>query len=1145
MQPNLAKQFISQLENQGLLAPDVIDELRRQAAESKSRLTPEIIAKLLIDNGHLTKFQATKLIAELKASSAPAASKAQPDLKKSAVASDEDLGFAPDADSSSVHDESSVYLEEPEARPTEIIAEEVVNEVAVVEVVDADPVASVAKRVRNKPKPSSIDSMLDDVLPTLSTQIKRPKIAKANPFDSFRILGVGIILALVLIAGIWLIFWFIRGNASENLERANTAYEQRSYETASKIYKEFAQNFGSDPKASFAKVRSALATLRKDTEGAADPNVGLQTALAVLPPISGESALSAEQGDLVDVLVILAGKFNERADGFKETAQKKALMAEMDKLMELINNPQYVGTNQRNQQLPTLNRIEEHRKRIQLDINRDEELAKTLTAISEQLADKKTTEAYQLRKELIARYPQLETDAGLIAQVQKASVIQQSLVAATSSTLKLAKEAPAPQPRQAIVLANRSGKEAPTLKGRTLFVRVKGSVYGLDGGTGNVLWRYYVGPDFVDDPIRLRDTASSDLLICRTDSGHFARLDGASGKIKWHIDVGSAALRASVDGEDAYIAARDGMLTNIDVGHGQTKWAVKLPQLIETPAGVSAGKPHLYIPGDHSNLYVLARQDGSCKEVYYLGHRKGTIAIPPMLVLGQLFVFENAGADFANIRILQTSDSGLQLAAAQAPIQLKGNIVVPPLSDGRRLIVLTDLGEVAVLDVEPTAAKEKVSTIASIRASEPTPRPTWAIVDRNALWTASNRFVRYEIQVSKSQIAHNWTKEPGDQFTAPPQKFDDVIVHSRTVRGTQGIRVAAVSAQTCDPMWQTDLGVPISAILEAGLPGKFDALSTSGTLFTIDTQPIRNSADENPEEGKPSMLYRDPEPLAGGSQVMLNASIKNRFAVYKQRLPKRMQTLAANFGGAEPTCPPTGMGDKFVVGLSNGQLIAINPANGSVAGSPFQLTMKPGQRVKWNQPAYLENSQTLVVTSDMQKLMRIGVGDALKRLSEVDLEQPMRGALVAVGSKVLGVSASQTSDNLHVFDSTSLKQDAVIPLSGRVITGPYSVADRVLVQTESKVEAVDASGKVLWVIDFPKSRVVGKPALVGENIVLASASGQIWLIDPKSGATVASMAANHPLSAVPLVVARGLLLGSDEGCVLVMPPLNASSGTKP
>ena len=68
----LAQQFVDKLEGTGLLHPDIIAELRRQLADTKGRVTVEALAKLLVDNGHLTKFQATKLVSELKDDSAPA-----------------------------------------------------------------------------------------------------------------------------------------------------------------------------------------------------------------------------------------------------------------------------------------------------------------------------------------------------------------------------------------------------------------------------------------------------------------------------------------------------------------------------------------------------------------------------------------------------------------------------------------------------------------------------------------------------------------------------------------------------------------------------------------------------------------------------------------------------------------------------------------------------------------------------------------------------------------------------------------------------------------------------------------------------------------------------------------------------------------
>ena len=61
-----ASQFIQMLENKGLLDPESILELQKMLEQSKVRVTPEALARILVENGQLTRFQATKLVTELK-----------------------------------------------------------------------------------------------------------------------------------------------------------------------------------------------------------------------------------------------------------------------------------------------------------------------------------------------------------------------------------------------------------------------------------------------------------------------------------------------------------------------------------------------------------------------------------------------------------------------------------------------------------------------------------------------------------------------------------------------------------------------------------------------------------------------------------------------------------------------------------------------------------------------------------------------------------------------------------------------------------------------------------------------------------------------------------------------------------------------
>src|SRR6476469_834651 len=60
----LGRKVMDLAEQQGLLDVKAIAELRRQVAESKFVVTPEAIAKVLVDHGHLTPFQARKLVSQ-------------------------------------------------------------------------------------------------------------------------------------------------------------------------------------------------------------------------------------------------------------------------------------------------------------------------------------------------------------------------------------------------------------------------------------------------------------------------------------------------------------------------------------------------------------------------------------------------------------------------------------------------------------------------------------------------------------------------------------------------------------------------------------------------------------------------------------------------------------------------------------------------------------------------------------------------------------------------------------------------------------------------------------------------------------------------------------------------------------------------
>ncbi|MFK7734593.1 MAG: PQQ-binding-like beta-propeller repeat protein [Pirellulaceae bacterium] len=1126
-----ATQFIDILETEGLLSPEIVEELRRQVRESKTRLKPELLAKLLVDNGHLTKFQATKLVSEM--------SEEEGSDSADAPESEEELTFADSApkEPETKSNEAKIILDDDDSGSGDIVdtvpVVESVEAMETVEVVQAvqtvSPSESLPGNAFDDVEADTAAAALDSVDVPKPTSIRKPATAQSNPWDSFRILGVGLILSLVLIAGYLLVTNFFRGNADTALENAEKAYEQRSYETAASMYSDFANDFPTHEQASFGRVRSGLAAIRKDIEGAPNPTIGLRTALEVLPTITEEEALNQERNDLAGALVSLATKFNERADSRTDITERKELMDEMGKLMEMIEDPKFVGQAQRNQQAPTLAKIGESRARILREINRDEQLTIALAAMDTKLAEQNTPGAYQVRQQLIDLYPLLETNPEVEKRVLQASEIQRELVASGSLNPAISRDALDAGVGNNYLTTNTSGGTAPDLDGRVLFIRAKGSVYGVDGNNGEVLWRKLVGRSLRADPIMVNKNPGSDAIVVQPEQGIVTRVDARSGDTKWSAMIGIPIHPPVIEGQDLYVATLDGNVLSFDLASGQVIWNQQLPQTIAVAPGISFGKDFLYVPGDHTNLYVLSRSDGSCQAVQYTGHQPGSIKVEPILLLGHLFLFENRNNSEAKIRIFTVDKRGVISEEAQVPIAVEGNVVVRPAIDRRRMVVLSDLGQLLALDIETTADSDKVSKLATRAKNVLSPQISWLAAENNKLWVADNRLTRVDLQVTMGKLDGAWSKHDGDLFAGAPLKYGETIVHVRRVRGNRGIRIAAAKADSGEGIWETDVAIPVTSLLQSD--GRVAAVNSSAMSFVIQGAKIQTKAGNDPGKGKPQLDFSSSVQLANGGVVLFNASRPNQFASIQNG---RTRLLSANFGGAQPSCKPAAVGNNVAIGLSNGQFILVNPENGALASSPYQLPMKAGSQVTWSTPVYNSTQEQLLVASDLKKLSKLTVGTTLRAIKEIDLEAPVKGDLALTGNAVIAVLATNAGDELTFFDSDSLQELTKAGLKEAVVSGPHSVGSQCLLQTTTELIAFSDDGAEIWRIPFSRSPILNKPIESDGDILVSTVEGDVWLLE-SNGTVIGNLNAGQALSSAPILLRSGVLVGSDEGAVVALP----------
>jgi len=1158
-----ANQLIDLLEEQGLLDPDVIIELRRNVAQSKTRLTTESLAKLLVENGQLTRFQATRLVGQIQEatqsdSESPRvfSNPLSPPIKHPSSTNDE-LDLLPDDSETAGEKTDPKQPIEAKLIPQDEIIEAIVI-VEAEELVEAEEVtAAKASPTKKKRAPTrGADAFGGTGFDTGSVSeeafVKPVKIAapKGNAWDSFRIWGVGFFLCVLLAALAWLVYWVLSGSSSQFYAQATEAYEARDYEVAIELFGSFAKKFPKEDKASAAKSFAAIATIRNASDQLGNPGLAIEKAEVILPTIVNEPSMSDAgiRSDLASALVSVAEKLLQQADNAKSTEDRKAFIAKLDKHLEMMRNPQYIPNANRVTNESRIKTIDEERERILRDVQRAEDLVAAIEKMETAIKSADVDGAYQARRTVTRKYPQLELEPKLLALLQEATSLQQQAVKPAATSPSTVDPKSNTLIGRTLLLYKRNGTKVNVAPETILFIKAKGAIYGLRGTDGEVLWRRNADWDAVSEPIRLSNDPASDCLITIPSQNRMLRMSAQDGSSVWELDFGNRILLPLVDGDTIFVATENGAAYAVDATTGQSKWGKQVPQKLGVGLGGS-NKSARYLVGDHSNIYGLSRNDGSCVEVFFSGHAPGTIAVPPVYALGQLIVFQNVSAGSALIRLLKADEKTGKLEVAQAAIPLKGHVVVPPSLDGRRLVVMTDLGETIAFDVEPASTGDKLNRIANIVASEIKPKVAWPLVVGNELWIASNRFARFQIQVSKQKLVREWVKEDEDQFTGRPLKMEDFIVHSRTVRGTQGVRVSATKADTGEAVWESDLGVPAIAI-QSLASGGISVVNSQAALYTIDATSLAAgkplNANENPGRNLRSMQFSNPTPLPNGRLAMFNTKIGNNVALLDPSAPagSNLKVYSLQITSGVPSTEPLALGPSLLIPLDNSQLAYIDPSNGKSLSPQFQPALTAGVNTQWLAPVLLSDQQTIVAATNQRTLHRISSKKQLKELSQTSTPLPWVQRLATVGDVVCGVARGDAQDSLEFYNGPDLSKLDASDVDGRVTWGPYAAGEMFLAYSEtSGLAAHDTTGKSKWKTAMPQQALVGPPVVQGDDILINSKAGSMFRITAQSGEIKAVIKIGESLSGAPYVFGNALLFPGSEGTLIAIPSSKTQSSS--
>jgi outer membrane protein assembly factor BamB len=974
------------------------------------------------------------------------------------------------------------------------------------------------------------------------------KIDKSNQWATkWVFIGFGILATiLIAVAVLWIA---VSGVTAEDLYKAaEENREKRSYLAAVKQYDEYIEKFPGEEYIHDARARRAQSILRTSYDGSRWDEVLKRAEIELAPLADGdyeESELPKIRGDLSVMLPASLRQISFAATELRDVKEMKEAKAQIEKFQKTVDNPVYLPPSFRKQPstAKVLDEIQNNLKALNGHIEKEQDYATALVDIKKLADSGETDNAFQRYRKLTRNYGDLASREALQELMLQVSKRESDLVQSVSLDAPTS-QAPADSAiSRSVVLSSKSGTPLPGLKGEILTFLAEGSIFGVDASDGLIAWRRFVGYETTIGPQSLEDGS---LIVVDGQRNDLLRLDQKTGKTIWRTEIGNPMFSPSIAGQRITVTTSDGHVINVAAQSGQITAAVKLPQTANTASTSNLRDPFIYQTGNYSNLYVLSGDDLSPREVYYVGHDKNAVAIPPYLWSGFVLVAVNSGED-CDLLVLKPTADGLGLELVQLISRVtNGPITTPFRRYGRWLFVIADNGDMRLLELDATNETNPVRTLASDLLDNRDGHKLFALTEGNNLWIASKGILRYRIKRALGKFERGTSDEPTDIFIAPLQTIDDNLLHVRRRLDSAMLSVSLVDKVSLKPLWRTDFGGSL-----AGPPVETDngllAFNNQGDAFTIDSSSLATgtAADSVRSSEIIENLRFLHQSNVGRNGIALTGPKGSGSAVYFDTAKGKTRLFELEPPADTPACQPLAMGNNLIVPSEQGQVTRINPKNGRMVGTPFQPPIKPGTKTRWFDPVALgEDTVALTATaadgSGGSAFYLIDTSNA-SRLIEIATWKPPGQFVskpVEFNDSLYAVVRDGNEDSIvawSVDNDVSIRESA--KLDAKFVAGPWVVGDRVLIALDNdQLVSIAAPMSPEWSIGLPNQKFAFPPTITGSQIMLGFQSGMLVWLDPATGKVVNQKNLGQPIKGLPLLRDNKLYFGGLDGTVHEVDP---------
>jgi hypothetical protein len=1120
-------EFIGYLDEHRFISTSVAARLRERISPDSTSLTPQDLLEYLVKKNFMSHEKALELVDTVLTASAEESSifsdtVSTPHMSESASRID-----APD-------DEDDI----PTLTPIDSDVKLPKHDPVTLPVVkpETTPLQSFSTPARNESILSELSEVAEPTTTVRSKKKSKKKKKGESEWDTSLILYGGGGLVLLLLAGGIIYYLLNRESADFVLSEATNYFESGSYTQAIGQYEKFVENFKGHPEYSAAKVKLGLARLWKDTTGTSDYSQSLQTARSVLDDIDDEEEFPSAQRDLASLIPKIAKGLATQAEEATDPELVSQRVKQAEDALSLYMNTKFVQKTFRDETL--LSEIEETLARVERNRIQKVDLQAALDNMQKAIEGRDLLAAYNVRRELLEKHPTLIKSEPLSAKVAEVSAVEAEVVKFTSHLIAAETTERANPLVASLTLAEQENRSSARAEG-SVAVRVGGALFGLNASDGHLLWRQYVGVDPRAIPIML---PGADVLYTDTAHEELVRINGETGELQWRLALGGKSLQPVIAGERVYVALIEGKIHLVNLATGELTGTIQFGQRIAVPPTVATDIERLYVLAEHSSLYTLSTADHSCLGVYYLGQNAGNLSVPLVRVLDKLLVAINTGLASSQLVCLATNEKGVPKAV---PVQkrLEGVVDTPLLVEGRRLVIVTSLGQISAFEVMNADGEESLSTIAVRDAESGSGLARFALLEQGNIWIGDRRINKLTIQATGNNIRLSNLENDfgGDTFNHPLHVVEDVVVHVRRPAKQAGSIVAATNLQSGQTVWQTELAVPLAgAPAVDSVGGTISAVTATGAAYRLDRQAMTRRVLDRADRvagSRRSLTHLTESIPLGGGRLVAGAIDSESLLLYQagQEQGQLEQIKLAS----RLTCPPVGWRDGFVAPTSVGQVFLLSSEDGQPLATPFQPPLNANQRFRWIAPAVADNAESsqLVLSDGVKKIHLVNVADGaqpnLTAIAETDLGATVLITPLAVSSKV--VAAGTDDGKLVTFQLPNLSAGPAVPLGGNVEWGPFATSEGFLVATtNSELLLISPAGDIKWKLPLEKREPAGVPLIDGENIFVAWQMDGVSRINLADGTVAATTALDQAVLAGPVPFASRLILAAADGTILVI-----------